>query len=166
MILSRRTFLVSTAAALGLSLVPKRLRAAVKPVTVPWYEFNGIRCNLPCSLIRTDDGPRMGLIDKDHVPEGTKLEEWSVHSADESTGYAYFADAADDVEQWWIGAGGRLFCSDSRPDMHLDQHPNLHACQAACYRHKVHVSLFRPIRFAYTGPHPIYSRLFPVPTTS
>ena len=105
---------------------------------------------------------RMGLIDRDHVPEGTKLEEWEVRAVDTDTGY--FADVADDIEQWWIGAGGRLFCSDSRPDMHLDKHPNLRASQGACYTGKVHAALFRPIHFVYTGPHPIYSRLFPIPS--
>jgi hypothetical protein len=176
--ITRRTLLKSAAAALGLALVPKGVKALVAPsddVTVAQYAaWVGRIMSAPSKatmmivggrLITLVDGRwRMGLIDRNHVPEGTKLEEWEVRAVDTDTGY--FADVADDIEQWWIGAGGRLFCSDSRPDMHLDKHPNLRASQGACYTGKVHVALFRPIHFVYTGPHPIYSRLFPVPSPS
>lgn len=141
MSLTRRRFLTSLAALAGLSVVPRHLLGLGKlPPTVvgdrvypvrgftvfPTAECdeNGRMLSIGNRRITYVDGsPRMGIIDKDHVPEGTKLEEWRVVIP---SGYA--AGMVCHSPYGWTDLNDRGFS------------------------------------FAYTGPHLIYSRLFPIPS--
>ena len=154
--ITRRTLLKSAAAALGLALVPKGVKALVAPsddVTVAQYAawVNRIM-SAPSKatmmivggrLITLVDGRwRMGLIDQDNVPPGTTLEEWGTHVGSGQMRYGHLP--ADDVE----GYVTTSWCSYS----HGGDDTLTQCVPAAC-------------RFGYTGKHPIYRQLFPVPLT-
>lgn len=180
--ISRRTLLKSAAALVGLALVPKVVKAAVKSdnplapllnahyepipevqaLVKQWYDDRLTGCHASgCEpLFRgygLDGLPRMDLIDKDHVPEGTKLREWVFYS-DYAPAYAELGMTCPPAHVYPCG-----------DDMYIDDGADCMAGEMGFYgangRVDTIISLYNG-RLAYNGPHPIYQRLFPMPTTT
>lgn len=164
--MNRRRFLTSLAGLAALTLVPKRARAAaftdptplrpedmrvfrqylrrvyaVRPddIDATVDEWSHVKHLMDSGRLCYRNGEwRMGLIDKDHVPEGTKLSEWT-RSYD---GMIYAA-------HW-----KHISMDDIKQEVYY-HHPDGQVTTTRISPH--HVALI------CTGSHPIYARLFPMP---
>jgi len=168
--MNRRRFLTSLAAVAGLALIPKRVKADVKPVKrfadycgelyigpgvseylrphgftkEEWMEVCRLNKDGYKGRLKWHEGRwRMGLISNDNEPAGTSIYDWQVVTdKGEHLGRVY--GSANDLDQ------SVCVCSDTCRD-----------------GRRAVVGMMYPApawHFAYTGPHPIYSRLFPMPT--
>jgi hypothetical protein len=170
--MNRRNFIISTLATAGLilakpirgsiasTLIPKKLKAINSTKYAPALNyFNKETFDIskdetwPCfRVLRLEENghikivPKIGLIDKDHVPEGTKLKEWTIfNNRDE---YQNFT-RANDIEQWYNQA--------------IDEKVSIYHGYYGYYVYHHYENLATKIRFCYSGDHPIYRRLFPMP---
>lgn len=122
-------------------MIPKRVKAlAAIPTRHRTHWALGLGPLHPCDEL---GNRRMGLISNDHQPRDTSIYDWQVVTdKGEHLGRVY--GSANDIEQWHCVCSDT--CRDGRPaTIGSMPHPE-------------------PFHFAYTGKHPAYRRLFPMPT--